>query len=321
MKTLVVILVLGLVALIASVQAVTYFEEDNDIPFVNGVLQEIANAYVDLSSQYQLDRLIMPGAPIFHFSSYDYEPFTGARYVFFWRDTITGVLTEVEGEMDSSFLLIPDSYGNFVVGLELFAPSVNRSKCEKAFPYRDSSFHSKQDIDEGVRDFILDSYGSISSVPNSNEQNPLNRGCDFLPVTHWLAKRGNGALMELGPVLKANKTTYDGAAYLENLGFITRWEIATNIPGALLGLPIFELEATRVKFYEFGSRYLEFVLFNPILFQTLTQEAQSSKRSGNIDLVTLSHNMEGVIRNPEAYKLHFPQYADGIDYLVANAPQ
>ena len=312
------ILFAGILALFFISVSSICFDEDNGDPFnpiVTGVYNEVAKVYINFETQSQLDENIFPGNKRHFISSYDYDPLTLTRYAFHWRDTVTNEFVLVEGEFWADFLDAPDNRARGVIGFENFQPHVNRTRCEKAHPYRDQSFQSPLDLHKSTRHYLISTYGPVRTNPVIPDTNPQVRGCDYLPITHFLADKGNGALVELGITGKENTTDFDMEDYFISQGLITRWQYDVFLPGYIFGLP-FDLKVADAKFYESGLHHFELVLPSITVLQTLEDAAQDNKRSTSMNFEVIAMNLPMIIASPELFKERFPQYADGIDLLV-----
>jgi hypothetical protein len=324
MKTVLLILVI-----VSSVFAVTFPEDDSSRPHVKGIFGESARVFMNWNAQNFIDEIIGgPGLIINRFSSYEYDPQTFVRYEFAYLDEGTETEHLLEGELDVAYYQVPNTYGELAVFFENFQPVVNRTRCDKAFPYRPSDLRSANDLHKDTRQFLVDSYGRVNHLPNNNPNHPFNRGCDYLPITIALARKGNGAMLEERLVAKEGKTDVDIAEYLTSLGAPIRWRVIGYLPGFIFGFsedsPFVnakgEILLVDVQFFETGARVYEVQIFNPFILWLLSQAASSQERNiNNINFEILTEVMADVISAADAYKLRYPEYVAGIDLLVANA--
>lgn len=299
-------------SLITLGNALVIPEIDDGRPFVQGFLSEHARTFTDFHAQLQQDQIYAPNPLVQLFSSYSYND-QFVKYEFIWNDKYLQTSNVVEGEMMVYYYQSPSSSGTLVAYFEGFQPIANRSLCQKSNPFRPSDYNAPPDLARDTRNWLLTNYGPVRS------SNGVNIGCDWIPAVVFLAKGGEGAMMETKLTNKENTSDYEVDAYLaEEVGLPIRWQINANLYGAILGLP-FDLRLADVHFFESGVDYFETLLFNPAIFSALNDAATGSKRADTINFEVLSDLLADVIANPQVYLDQFPEYQAGIELLLANA--
>lgn len=291
------IVCIAALALVSCVQAVSIPEADNDLPWVE-VPDEASMGCWNVTDQLASDLKI--GA------QYIATKFSTMEYINFIKFQI-GFVDPVSGphllymEVDVWYNQIPTSNGP-ITFTELFQIGNNNfTKCRKRNPYRPSDLTMTQIPSETIVK-LARTFG----LPGDQF------GCDYTPQAVYLARSSRNCVpIEMGLLLKDNRTDEEADAKYQALGFPLHFFYKAFLLGAALGLPE-DIQVTTTNIYKQGERDQETLLYNPVFLMIASQQAK--KRSDKH--LPLSYPLVKIIGHANYLKAAVPQFSSGIDWLV-----
>lgn len=284
---------------------------DNTRPFVQGIIGEEAHAYLDYTEANILDAVVAPNPIINIFGPYAYNS-EFQRFRWFFTDSVLGEV-ETDCEVMVRYHQQNTSAGAKTVFMENFSMLANRSRCWKRNPFRPSQL-TMGNIVPAMKKPLSDLYGPIDA----------EWGCDWPPHAYYLATRGDGALTEVRLVPAEGFTDFDVEAWLvanaPNTPGIAELShrVQVYFPGFVFGLPQAEVYIIDTRFHRRGVKNFEVQLLTPEFLAILTGNAGRKRSVIPAEYLPYVVNAAAdLVAAPAAYKARFPQYADGIDWVVA----
>lgn len=235
------------------------------------------------------------------------------RFEWFFTDP-NGTEVNPKCEVRLSYHLIPTSAGIPLISEENFLLLANRTRCLKRNPYRPTGFNPNRDGVQTAMNVINDLYGNFYE----------NWGCDWCPHTDAYARQGTGAMLEhrLQPV--EGSSDHDVHAWLlaHPRGGI-KHRVETFIAGFVFGRPdLYEIKIINVVFHKRYMDTVEVQVYTDEFLAILTGQASGKRDVARIPTQYIPRVIDEarfLIASAAREKVLHPQYAAGIDWIVAQA--